>query len=223
MRARREPRHGGDQIAAKGGEGLGSKCADDRVVEVPVDKHNELAESLFVDGHHALPRGDRFSDPFASDRWRVRRQLDAHLPLAGDGMGLLDLGCGTGEELGMCQERGDASAALEPSSGMRRLTAERHREVGAHIVGGPSTACRLAMTSLARGPHRGRALSRQSLAPSAAIGLIRGTQRHNDRARACTSADQAGPGTDPSEVALQQRVASRLEQMGVPRWGCGKG
>ena len=106
---------------------------EDVVVREAIKKHDELADTLFVDGHDALGRKDYFFDPFTYGRWRIRQQLDEHLPAAGNGMRLLDIGCGTGEELGLCKPRGYAVAGLEPAAEMRRIAAQRHPEIAERI------------------------------------------------------------------------------------------
>ncbi len=105
----------------------------DRLVQEAIDKHNELAESFFVTGHGALDRGQFFSEPFTYGRWRIRRQLEAVLPRDGRGLRLLDVGCGTGEELSICRRHGYEVAGLEPAAEMRRLACERHPEIGGFI------------------------------------------------------------------------------------------
>lgn len=106
---------------------------NDAIVREAIDKHNELADSFFVTGHDALERGDHFSAPFTYGRWRIRRQLETVLPREGRGLRLLDVGCGIGEELSICQRHGYDVAGLEPAAEMRRLACERHPDVGGAI------------------------------------------------------------------------------------------
>jgi len=103
------------------------------IITEAISKHNELADSLFVDGHDALANEDVFASPFTYGRWRIRLQLMNALAQQGKGQRLLDIGCGVGEELSLYHKLGYEVEGVEPAAEMRRLASERHPEIADRI------------------------------------------------------------------------------------------
>jgi ubiquinone/menaquinone biosynthesis C-methylase UbiE len=83
-----------------------------------VDTHSEQSE-LFAARYEAI-KDDQYRDCFVYSRHRLDLWLDKFLPARGDGLRMLDLGCGTGYHLKRYHERGFELAGMDGSEEMLR-------------------------------------------------------------------------------------------------------
>jgi ubiquinone/menaquinone biosynthesis C-methylase UbiE len=81
-----------------------------------VDLHSQQAE-MFA-SRYADPNADGYRDCFRYSRKRLQTYLDRYLPSAGNGLRLLDVGCGTGHHLAELRQRGFDGAGVDGSAEM---------------------------------------------------------------------------------------------------------
>jgi ubiquinone/menaquinone biosynthesis C-methylase UbiE len=105
--------------------------------------HSEKAAELGR-GHDLLSAGDHFASPFVYGRWRIRRALEALIPAPTAGAALVDVGCGTGDELALFGQRGYDVTGVEPAEGMRAEALRRHPELAERLLGGTAQAVPMA-------------------------------------------------------------------------------
>src|SRR5204863_7407674 len=94
-----------------------------------VDVHSLQAEE-FHRRYRALDE-DAYQTCFSYSRRRLNRLLDSYLPSRGDGLRLLDVGCGTGHHLAQLRLRGFEVAGIDGSEDM--LAQARAGNPGADI------------------------------------------------------------------------------------------
>ena len=81
-----------------------------------IDQHSAQAGE-FADRYRELNQ-DAYHSCFAYSRKRLAVLLDSYLPDQGDGLRLLDVGCGTGHHMASLREQGFAVAGVDGSAGM---------------------------------------------------------------------------------------------------------
>jgi SAM-dependent methyltransferase len=97
--------------------------------QLAVDQHSRQAE-LFA-GRYTQSSEDGYQSCFAYSRRRFDLLLERYLPARGDGLRLLDVGCGTGHHMARLRERGFEVAGIDGSDGM--LSHARANNPGADI------------------------------------------------------------------------------------------
>ena len=100
-----------------------------------IDLHSETAETFFVSGHDLVENQEYFATPFVYGRWRLRTALDSLIGDVACGA-LVDIGCGTGDELALYAARGFSVTGVEPAAGMREAAAHRHPQLAGRILEG---------------------------------------------------------------------------------------
>jgi SAM-dependent methyltransferase len=104
-----------------------------RIRKVAVDLHDRRAADL--DHEYAQLRNQsRFYSAFTYGRAQIDLVLDDTLGRFSPGASVLDIGCGTGEQLLRCERLGLRTTGLEPSAEMRALAGQRR--LSASIVDG---------------------------------------------------------------------------------------
>lgn len=81
-----------------------------------IEVHSEQA-ATFDARYEAMQRGT-YQDCFAYSRHRLNQFMQRYLPARGDGLRLLDVGCGTGHHLAEWQARGFTAAGVDGSAEM---------------------------------------------------------------------------------------------------------
>jgi ubiquinone/menaquinone biosynthesis C-methylase UbiE len=92
--------------------------ADEAQKQLAVDTHSEQSE-LFASRYEGI-QADPYHDCFVYSRHRLDLLLDKFLPAWGEGLRMLDLGCGTGYHLNRYRERGYELAGVDGSEEMLR-------------------------------------------------------------------------------------------------------
>jgi SAM-dependent methyltransferase len=92
--------------------------SDEVQKQLAVETHSEQSE-LFAARYRAIA-DDPFRDCFVYSRRRLNLWLDKFLPARGDGLQMLDLGCGTGYHLARYRERGFTLTGMDGSEDMLR-------------------------------------------------------------------------------------------------------
>lgn len=91
-------------------------AAEDSQKERVIEAHSSQAD-LFAARYRELEL-DPYASCFNYSRRRLEALLDRLLPARGDGLRLLDVGCGTGHHLARARERGYAVAGVDGSDEM---------------------------------------------------------------------------------------------------------
>lgn len=99
------------------------ECAE-RQRRAAIDVHSRQAGKFELS--YAQLTQDPYRDCFSYSRLRLARALDRALPARGDGLRLLDVGCGTGHHLEMLRARGFAVAGVDGSEPMLELARQRN-------------------------------------------------------------------------------------------------
>jgi len=94
-----------------------------------IDQHSEQA-TQFSERYRELNE-DAYRSCFAYSRKRLAGHLDCYLPRQGDGLRVLDVGCGTGHHMASLREHGFEVAGVDGSPGM--LDQARANNPGAEI------------------------------------------------------------------------------------------
>jgi len=81
-----------------------------------IDQHSEQA-AQFAERYRELNE-DAYNSCFAYSRKRLTDLLDSNLPAQGDGLRVLDVGCGTGHHMASIRERGFEVAGIDGSEEM---------------------------------------------------------------------------------------------------------
>ena len=97
--------------------------------QLAIDQHSEQANE-FAERYRELNE-DAYRSCFAYSRKRLAGFLDSYLPSQGDGLRLLDVGCGTGHHMASLRDRGFEVAGVDGSVGM--LEQARINNPGAEI------------------------------------------------------------------------------------------
>jgi SAM-dependent methyltransferase len=92
--------------------------SDEVQKQLAVDTHSEQSE-LFAARYRQI-EDDPYRDCFVYSRRRLNLWLDKFLPERGDGVKLLDVGCGTGYHLSRYRERGFDLSGIDGSEEMLR-------------------------------------------------------------------------------------------------------
>ena len=87
--------------------------------ELAVEQHDEAA-SEFYEEYRRMAQ-DPYASAFIYGRTKIDRELDALLHDRPSGSRILDIGCGTGEQISLCRARGFPTDGVEPSQRMREL------------------------------------------------------------------------------------------------------
>jgi SAM-dependent methyltransferase len=94
-----------------------------------IETHSQQAEEFAAS--YAGLEGARYRDCFSYSRHRLRAALERHLPARGDGLRLLDIGCGTGHHMVELRARGFEVAGMDAAAEM--LVHARRNNPGADI------------------------------------------------------------------------------------------
>ena len=97
--------------------------------QLAIDQHSVQAAE-FAERYRELSE-DAYSSCFSYSRKRLAVLLEEYLPLRGDGLRLLDVGCGTGHHMASLRERGFEVAGVDGSEEM--LDQARANNPGADI------------------------------------------------------------------------------------------
>jgi ubiquinone/menaquinone biosynthesis C-methylase UbiE len=97
--------------------------------QLAIQVHSQQAHE-FAASYRTL-RQDAYSSCFTYSRHRLDLWLDRYLPERGDGLRLLDVGCGTGHHLARLRQRGFVVAGVDGSSEM--LTCARLNDPDADL------------------------------------------------------------------------------------------
>ena len=89
------------------------------MVQRAIIEHHERAKDL--DDFYAVMRQDYRRSSFAYGRKKIEEGLKQTLAEIPDGGGVLDIGCGTGEQLRFCHDLGFEVIGLEPAANMRAI------------------------------------------------------------------------------------------------------
>ena len=81
-----------------------------------IDSHSSRAQN-FADWYQHLNE-NAYQDCFTYSRHRLETLLESHLPRRGDGLQLLDLGCGTGHHAAKLRQRGFTVTGVDGSADM---------------------------------------------------------------------------------------------------------
>lgn len=103
--------------------------------EAAIEHHHALSgwfEASYRDLHK-----DRFSNEFTYGRAKIDRQIKALFEALPQGSSVLDVGCGTGEQLRLAENCGVAAVGLEPAPGMLEIA--RRNVPAARIEQGVAT------------------------------------------------------------------------------------
>lgn len=92
--------------------------SDEVQKQLAVDTHSEQSE-LFAERYRQIA-DDPYRDCFVYSRRRLNLWLDKFLPERGDGLTMLDVGCGTGYHLNRYRERGFELSGMDGSEEMLR-------------------------------------------------------------------------------------------------------
>jgi ubiquinone/menaquinone biosynthesis C-methylase UbiE len=84
-----------------------------------IETHSFQARQ-FADSYQAL-EADAYQNCFTYSRHRLERLLESHLPARGDGLSLLDLGCGTGHHAAKLRQLGFTVAGVDGSADMLEI------------------------------------------------------------------------------------------------------
>lgn len=97
--------------------------------QLAIRQHSRQAEE-FADRYRELD-SSIYHSCFAYSRWRLNALLRRYLPERGDGLRLLDVGCGTGHHMAILSERGFEVAGVDGSEEM--IAHARAKNPGAGI------------------------------------------------------------------------------------------
>lgn len=86
--------------------------------QLAVDTHSEQSK-LFAERYRQIQE-DPYRDCFVYSRRRLNLRLDKFLPERGEGLSMLDVGCGTGYHLNRYRERGFDLSGMDGSEEMLR-------------------------------------------------------------------------------------------------------
>jgi ubiquinone/menaquinone biosynthesis C-methylase UbiE len=103
--------------------------ATDIQKQLAIDQHSEQA-AQFAERYRELNE-DAYSSCFTYSRKRLGVLINSYLPERGDGLKLLDVGCGTGHHMAEMRQRGFEVAGLDGSEDM--LEQARANNPGAEI------------------------------------------------------------------------------------------
>lgn len=84
-----------------------------------IDHHHEL--SGWFEESYKRAHEDRFTNEFTYGRAKIDKELEILFRSLPSGGAILDVGCGTGEQLRLAQAFGLKATGLEPASGMREI------------------------------------------------------------------------------------------------------
>jgi ubiquinone/menaquinone biosynthesis C-methylase UbiE len=104
----------------------------DRQKRIAIDTHS-LQAGEFEAAYAELPQ-DPYRDCFSYSRLRLGRLIDGQLPARGDGLRLLDVGCGTGHHLTAMSARGFAVAGVDGSESMLELARRRNADADLRVA-----------------------------------------------------------------------------------------
>ena len=97
-----------------------------------VDRHEREAE-IFEQRYRQM-KNDRFSSGFTYGRSKLDQLLEQHLRRLEPGSSVLDVGCGTGDQIANFRAMGFKVVGVEPAEGMRRIA--QRQNPGVDIVDG---------------------------------------------------------------------------------------
>lgn len=106
--------------------------ADERQKRAAIDTHSQQAGEF--EASYARLREDPYRDCFSYSRLRLSRLIDRALPARGEGLRLLDIGCGTGHQLEALRLRGFVVAGVDASEPMLKLARLRNPEVDLKVA-----------------------------------------------------------------------------------------
>lgn len=95
-----------------------------------IDTHSEQA-CLFVSRYEVIKQ-DPYQNCFVYSRKRLNEWLDKFLPARGDGLRMLDVGCGTGYHMDRYRQRGFQLTGIDGSADMLRQARERNPNITFH-------------------------------------------------------------------------------------------
>lgn len=104
--------------------------------EAAIDHHHMLSD--WFDESYKRAHKDRFANEFTYGRSKIDAELKALFASLPKGASILDVGCGTGEQLLLAQGFGLSAHGLEPARGMREIA--QRNVPGAEIKEGVATA-----------------------------------------------------------------------------------
>jgi len=104
--------------------------SEDQQKQLAVDTHSEQA-GLFAERYSTIA-DDPYQNCFKYSRYLLDKWLDKFLPARGDGVRMLDLGCGTGYHLAKYRERGFELVGVDGSDEMLKEARNLNPEIEFH-------------------------------------------------------------------------------------------
>lgn len=104
----------------------------ERQKRIAIDTHSHQAGEF--EASYARLTEDPYRDCFSYSRLRLARLIDRALPARGEGLRLLEVGCGTGHHLAALRARGFSVAGVDGSESMLELARRRNPGVDLRVA-----------------------------------------------------------------------------------------